>query len=160
MFIALRPNGREPLYLQLVAAIRGAIVRGDVTPGERLPAARDLADSLGVNMHTVLKAYGVLRDEGVIELRRGRGAVVVGRPEGLAEIEAAAQALRDAARRHGFAPEQVLALLGDAAPAMAPGPASRAVPDTPYDGGPGTHGEHSASRASRRKPLTAGEARA
>ncbi|MEU2050598.1 GntR family transcriptional regulator, partial [Streptomyces albidoflavus] len=49
---------------------------GGFAPGDRLPAARTLADSLGVNVHTVLRGYQQLRDEGLIELRRGRGAVV------------------------------------------------------------------------------------
>lgn len=116
MFVVLHPDHRNPLYLQLVAAIRGAIVRGDVSPGERLPAARDLAASLGMNMHTVLRAYRMLADEGVIELRRGRGAVVTRRPEGRAQVEAAARELADLARAHGMAREEVLALLADESP--------------------------------------------
>ncbi|PSK92421.1 DNA-binding transcriptional regulator YhcF (GntR family) [Haloactinopolyspora alba] len=77
MLFRLDPNSAEPLFAQIAAAVRGAVARGDVQPGERLPGARDLADSLGLNVHTVLRGYQQLRDEGLVELRRGRGAVVV-----------------------------------------------------------------------------------
>ena len=76
MLIRLDPTRATPLFEQLASAIRAAIIDGRVIGGERLPAARDLAESLGVNMHTVLRAYGVLRDERLIELHRGSGAVV------------------------------------------------------------------------------------
>jgi len=58
--------------------VRLAVARGDVLRGERLPSAKELAAALGINMHTVLRAYESLRKSGIIDLRRGRGAVVVG----------------------------------------------------------------------------------
>ncbi|MFI6055864.1 GntR family transcriptional regulator [Streptomyces violascens] len=62
---------------QVSSAVRAAILEGVLKDGDRLPAARQLAKTLGINMHTVLRGYQQLRDEGLIELRRGRGARVV-----------------------------------------------------------------------------------
>ncbi len=76
MLLRLNPDSGLPLYQQIAAAVRRAVGDGEISPGDRLPAARDLAQSLDVNMHTVLRAYKDLREEGVIELRRGRGAIV------------------------------------------------------------------------------------
>lgn len=71
-------------------------------PGERLPAARALARDLDVNMHTVLRAYAQLREEGLLDLRRGRGAVVLGDgAAGRAAVRSLAQALAAEARRQG-----------------------------------------------------------
>lgn len=81
-----------PLAGQIAAGVRGALIRGELAPGERLPSARALGESLQVNLHTVLRAYAELRDQGVIELRRGRGAVV------LSELKSEQVALREMAR--------------------------------------------------------------
>src|ERR1700683_2543453 len=70
-----------PLYQQVAAEIRRAIADGEARPGERLPLAKDLATVLGVNTNTGLRALRVLRDEGLRELRRGRGITVAGSPE-------------------------------------------------------------------------------
>jgi DNA-binding transcriptional regulator YhcF (GntR family) len=76
MFVRVDPDSEVGLAQQIAGQIRGAIGAGDLEPGAKLPAARQLAHGLAVNMHTVLRAYSQLRDEGLIDLRRGRGAHV------------------------------------------------------------------------------------
>ena len=70
-----------PLHDQVAAEIRRDIAKGDVHPGQRLPPAKDMAAVLGVHPNTVLRALRILRDEGILEFRRGRGITVVGEPE-------------------------------------------------------------------------------
>lgn len=101
MLVTIDPAAPDPLHAQIAKSIRSEIARGAVKPGMRLPAARDLASSLGVNMHTVLRAYATLRDDGVVDMRRGRGAVVT-KNAPAAEINTLLAALRDAAVEHGL----------------------------------------------------------
>jgi GntR family transcriptional regulator len=70
-----------PLHDQVAAQIRRAIADGEAGPGDRLPLAKDLAAVLGVNKNTVLRALHLLRDEGLLEFRRGRGITVSGTPQ-------------------------------------------------------------------------------
>jgi len=93
MLIKIDGESTEPLADQIAAQLRRQIVEGAIAPGERLPAARDLAAGLGVNMHTVLRAYDVIRVAGFIELRRGRGAIVIGDVRDTQAIYADAKAL-------------------------------------------------------------------
>jgi GntR family transcriptional regulator len=89
------------LHEQVAAEIRRAIADGEATPGERLPPARDLAAVIGVNTNTVLRALRTLRDEGLVEFRRGRGITVTGHPERGAVI-ARTRELVNFARHHGY----------------------------------------------------------
>jgi GntR family transcriptional regulator len=70
------PNLGEPLGLQLVRQVRLALAAGRLRPGDRLPPARELAAALGVNFHTVRKAYGDLEAEGLLSCEQGRGTFV------------------------------------------------------------------------------------
>ena len=98
------------LYDQVAAEIRRAIADGEAQPGERLPPAKDLAAVLGVNANTVFRALRVLRDEGLLELRRGRGVSVVGTPEQGAVINQARQ-LVEFARRHGYSTDELIQII-------------------------------------------------
>jgi DNA-binding transcriptional regulator YhcF (GntR family) len=79
-------------------------------PGERLPLAKDLAAVLGVNKNTVLRALHLLREEGLLEFRRGRGITVVGTPQRGAVL-ARARELVEFARRHGLGRDEVIQMI-------------------------------------------------
>lgn len=66
--------GALPLHERVAVSVRRSLAAGELRPGDALPTARDLADAFAVHPNTVLRAYRALRDEGVIELRAGRGA--------------------------------------------------------------------------------------
>ena len=78
----VKVDKRDPtdLYEQVAGEIRRAIADGEAKPGERLPPAKDLAAVLGVNTNTVLRSLRVIRDEGLLEFRRGRGITVAASP--------------------------------------------------------------------------------
>ena len=99
-----------PLHEQVAAEIRRAIAEGEAGPGDRLPPARDLAAVLGVNSNTVLRALRMLRDEGLLEFRRGRGVTVAGTPEHGAVL-ARARDLVTFARKHGYRPEELIRMI-------------------------------------------------
>jgi len=88
------------VFEQVAAEIRRAILDGEAKPGDRLPPAKDLAAELGVNTNTVLRSLRLLRDEGLLEFRRGRGVTVAGTPERTIVLERARE-LIEVARRHG-----------------------------------------------------------
>ena len=74
MILRIDQGSQEPLYLQIRNQLVGAIARGELLPGDRLPGVRALASDLGINLHTVNKAYAVLRDEGYLLMRGRSGA--------------------------------------------------------------------------------------
>ena len=76
MIIKIDFNSDEALYIQLRNQIIMGIATSQLTVGDSLPSVRQLADNIGINMHTVNKAYSVLRQEGYIKLDRRKGAVV------------------------------------------------------------------------------------
>ena len=98
------------LHEQVAAEIRRAIADGEAGPGDKLPPARDLAAVLGVNSNTVLRALRMLRDEGLLEFRRGRGVTVAGTPEEGAVVARALDLLQFA-RRHGYRRDELIRLL-------------------------------------------------
>lgn len=114
MLYSIDPTAPEPLFEQLAASIRGAIIAGGVSVNERLPAARDLADALEINIHTVLRAYQALRDEGFIELRRGRGAVVTDRARDYTQLAVDVERLIAEAKRLELTPGALSAMIREA----------------------------------------------
>jgi len=98
------------LHDQVAAQIRRAIADGEAGPGERLPLAKDLAAVLGVNKNTVLRALHILRDEGLLEFRRGRGITVAGTPQRGAVL-AHTRDLVEFARHHGFGREEIIQMI-------------------------------------------------
>ncbi len=79
--------------------------------GERLPPAKDLAAVLGVNANTVLRALRELRDEGLLEFRRGRGITVAGSAAGKSVIVDQARELVRLARHHGYRREELIQII-------------------------------------------------
>lgn len=114
MLIRLDPASGVSLFDQLAGSIRASIITGRVAPGERLPPARDLAASLDINVHTVLRSYQELRDEGLIELRRGRGAIVAAREHDYGELTSAIDDLVAIARTQNIPPAALTALVREA----------------------------------------------
>ena len=76
MIIQIDFNSSEAIYMQLCNQIIMGIATSKLQEGDPLPSVRQMADTIGINMHTVNKAYAVLKQEGFIQLDRRRGAVV------------------------------------------------------------------------------------
>ena len=101
----------QPLHDQLAGQLRAAIASGDPAPGEKLPPARELATSLGVNVHTLLRAFQTLRDEGLLEMRRGRGTTVTGKAPAQANITTLVKDFVAAARHRGMSDDTIRELV-------------------------------------------------
>jgi GntR family transcriptional regulator len=107
---AVDRNDPTLLHQQVAIEIRRAIAEGEARPGERIPQAKDLAAVLGVNTNTVLRALRILRDQGLLEVGRGRAIRVAGTPTRSEVIERMAELL-DLGRRNGYRRDELVALL-------------------------------------------------
>jgi len=76
MYVNIDFNSDEAIYVQLINQIIYAIATQQLQEGQNLPSVRELAEAIGINMHTVNKAYSILRQEGYLKLDRRRGAVI------------------------------------------------------------------------------------
>ena len=76
MYIEIDFNSDEAIYMQLRNQIIMGIATSEIREGDTLPSVRQLAQTVGINMHTVNKAYAVLRQEGFVQLDRRKGAVI------------------------------------------------------------------------------------
>jgi GntR family transcriptional regulator len=106
MLLSIEPASDVPLYLQLRNQIVNALVQGQLQEGDSLPSVRQLAVDLGINLHTVNKAYKVLEDEGYLKIYGRRGAVITARPgynkDYLQQLEASLGRLFIEASSHGI----------------------------------------------------------
>ena len=108
--VNVNKNDRTHLYEQVAAEIRRAIADGEAKPGERLPPAKDLAAVLGVNTNTVFRSLRLLRDEGLLEFRRGQGISVAGTPERGAVVQQAKE-LITFARSQGYQLDELVEII-------------------------------------------------
>jgi GntR family transcriptional regulator len=99
-----------PLHDQVAAQIRRAIAEGEAKPGERLPPARDLAAVMKVNTNTVLRALRALREEDLLEFRRGLGVRVSGTPQRGAVVSRARDLVRFA-RQQGYQQDELINII-------------------------------------------------
>ena len=76
MMIEIDFNSDEAIYVQLMNQIILGIATSRLQEGDPLPSVRQLADTIGINMHTVNKAYSLLRQEGFVTIDRRRGAII------------------------------------------------------------------------------------
>jgi DNA-binding transcriptional regulator YhcF (GntR family) len=96
-----------PVGAQLAWRLRMLIAGGTLSPGDRLPSARELARAVGVNVNTVFAVYGRLEGEGLIETQHGRGSFVLAPPPNAAGIAGLVQQTASAARAAGLDPRDI-----------------------------------------------------
>lgn len=116
MIIEIDFNSDEALYMQLRNQIILGIASSQFEEGEVLPSVRQLADTIGINMHTVNKAYSVLRQEGFIKVDRRRGAVIaldVDKLHAIEEMRKELQVVIAKGMCKGVSREEVYALVDD-----------------------------------------------
>lgn len=133
MLLSVDTASERPLYEQIADTVRQAVARGDILAGEKLPPASEVATGLDVNKHTVLRAYQSLRNEGLVDLRRGRGAVVTRIASDVVELHRDLEAFVSRAASLGISRQALASLV-----------AGSAVPDTRL--------ERSADRGAEREP--------
>lgn len=119
MLLKIDAASERPIYEQIADGVRRAVARGEILSGEKLPPASEVAIGLDVNKHTVLHAYQVLRDEGLVDLRRGRGAVVTKIATEVVGLHREVEALVVRAAALGIGKEALASLVLGASPATA-----------------------------------------
>lgn len=113
MLLRLNTADTRPLHEQVAGAIRRAIAEGECGPGDRIPPARDLSQALGVNANTVLRALRTLRDEGLLEFRRGRGVTVAGGADGRSVLMERLRELVADGARLGYSKAELIEMIGE-----------------------------------------------
>jgi GntR family transcriptional regulator len=117
VLIRLDPRSAEPIFEQIVFAVKAALARGTASPGEKLPSVRELARDLAINPNTVVRAYEQLERDGVVVRRQGSGCFLTDRGSELGLAQRRRQ-LQDLLRRAatdafhlGFTAEDVRAAM-------------------------------------------------
>ena len=108
---AIDHTSRERLQDQISSCVRRGIASGELTVGEQLPPAAELGEALSVDRNTVLAAYRQLRDNGVLEFRRGRGARVASAGPALSPVIEAARGLIAVAGEHGLGKNELIRII-------------------------------------------------
>ncbi|MBQ0827590.1 GntR family transcriptional regulator [Streptomyces tagetis] len=111
MLLSLDKNDTRPLHEQVAGAIRRAIAEGECGPGDRLPSARDLSEALDVNVNTVLRGLRGLRDEGLLDFRRGRGVTVAEGADARSVLHLRTRELIAEAARLGYSRNDVVDMI-------------------------------------------------
>lgn len=120
MLIRINEASERAIYEQIADSVRADIASGKVRAGTVLPAAKRLAVALDINVHTVLRAYQQLRDERLVDLRRGRGAVVTALANTLVELSGEVRELVARARSLGVSQTTLAALVANEGPGRTP----------------------------------------
>ncbi len=116
MLIEIDFNSEEAIYLQLRNQIIMGIANSVLHEGDMLPPVRQLAGDIGINMHTVNKAYSVLRQEGFVTIDRRRGAMIavdVDRAKAIEEMERNLAPILAKATCQGFTRDQIHGMVDD-----------------------------------------------
>lgn len=116
MMIEIDFNSEEALYLQLRNQIILGIAASRIQEGDELPSVRQLAEDIGINMHTVNKAYTVLKQEGFVKVDRRRGAVVsidIDRMEAIEELRGNLRVILAKGICKNISKEEVYALIDE-----------------------------------------------
>lgn len=116
MIIEIDFNSEEAIYMQLRNQIVLGIATAQLCEGDSLPSVRSLAEEIGINMHTVNKAYTVLKQEGLIRLDRRRGAVIaidMDKLQALADMKEQMRVVLAKGRCKNILKEEVYALVDE-----------------------------------------------
>ncbi|MFF6977405.1 GntR family transcriptional regulator [Streptomyces sp. NPDC008343] len=113
MLVTIDRSSPLSLAEQIAASVRRNMADGKLHKGDRLPPARTLAHTLDINMHTVLRGYQLLKDERLIELRPGRGAVVTADAPSRALVIEACQRFIQLAQKAGMSGPGIVQLVAD-----------------------------------------------
>ncbi|EAA0092985.1 GntR family transcriptional regulator [Listeria innocua] len=85
MLLAIDLQSDEPIYTQICNQIIEGMAKRELLPGDKLPSVRSLGADIGINFHTVNKAYQILKQEGFIQIHRQKGVVI--HPDGVAKAD-------------------------------------------------------------------------